>query len=175
MRNYSKLLCRIGKYLSAHNITFKEHFNDRLYLWFNLETPGGIEADIRFKQDKLSVRCYYSDKVSKALREKNSSRVEVLKVLNYINAEVIEVEGVDIIPRMYMDGRYDIVLAAELPLKLDFNDIMQYATVFMPKLMELLAPALCGVALGLYPASAAIWQICTDVLKEDDAVVEEFY
>ncbi len=175
MRRY-ELRRRVARYLSAHGIAYKEHFNDQLYLWYNMEAPGGIESDIRIvAEDKLSIRCYYSDKVSKALREKNSSRVEVLKVLNYINAEVIEVEGVDIIPRMYMDGRYDIVLAAELPLKLDFNDIMQYSTVFIPKLMELLAPALCGVALGLYPASAAIWQIRTDVLKEDDAVVEEFY
>lgn len=175
----SNLRYRVLKYLSANDIKYKEeHFNGQLYLWFDMEAPDGIEASIRFKQDKLSVRCYYTSQVTKSLN--NPLRiVEMLKVINYLNAEVIDnIDGVDIIPCMYlsMDGSYDIVLSAELSVnQLDLDDSLQYITVFMPRLMEMLAPALCGVALGLYPASTAIWQVRTDVLNEEDVVVEEFY
>lgn len=148
----------INTYLKQYNINnrlINDHKRpmlsedlDTFVITYKLDAPGGlVESDIHLYTDRLQVRAYYIEAVSDLCKESNCSE-ELLKVINFINANVFFDSLYT--PKLYLstDGYYDIVITTVIPY--DFFELapietMEFITCYCPEYLEKFAMPIYAV------------------------------
>jgi hypothetical protein len=69
-------------------------------MWFNVNSVGGAEVDVHFRENSLFIRGYYSEQMADLVKESNNKH-ELLRLLNYINCNV-EFGHIISTPRVYL-------------------------------------------------------------------------
>jgi len=111
---------------------------DTIYLYYNVQVPGGIESDIRLYEERMQIRAYYSPTVCE-MCDDEEKEINLHRIINYINANVY-FEGL-YTPRLYYstDDNSDIVITTVIPY--DFFELapietMEYITGYYPEFLE---------------------------------------
>lgn len=182
--NKLEVRSKIDRYLKEHNINnrlINDHNKpmrtkdlDTFYLFYNINAPGGIESDIRLCNEKIYVRAYYSELVAEECKKSNY-RDDLLKVINFINANVF-FESL-YTPRLYLstDSYFNIAITTVIPY--DFFELapietMEYITAYYPEYMEKFLFPIYSVTSGKLTVGQVIYYIKTKILGDEDAVIE---
>ncbi|MBQ3553648.1 MAG: hypothetical protein IJA08_03125 [Clostridia bacterium] len=132
---------------------------DTFVITYKVDAPGGlVESDIHIYKDRLQVRAYYLEAVSDLCKENNCYE-ELLKVINFINANVFFDSLYT--PRLYLstDGYHDIVITTVILY--DFFELapietMEFITCYCPEYLEKFAIPIYAVVSQKISADNAI-------------------
>lgn len=141
---------------------------DTIMLHFNINSPGGVEINVKLYDDRMYVVAFYPDEIPKACKKTNSVS-ELRKVINFINSSIFIDELY--YPRVFIsdDGFLDIAMMTGIPY--DFFEMApmescEYIVDYCPEFMERFAIPILNVVIGNKNAEQVIDSIRNDILSE---------
>ena len=179
----------ITKYIKEHLIPYIEsvsygiHEFGIVYKNMNHCPDNILESNLKFYENHIECRVFYSETINKWFREEEIYYSELYRILNFISAKVfpmaVDFSGGELYqprqmytPRIHLteDGCYDITLLVNIPY--DFFEVAQletldYMTACYPYIMDKLSYPIFKAALE-GDTDEAIDYINTFILTHDE-------